>query len=320
RQMATIGKYYNFIPIIFHNDLWFTYHTPKVLFFYALIQGIFPFFCILHIQYKTARSNFKHPIIITLLLFVLVQIISALFGMDPFQSFFGKTLHMEGVIFWIHVLLFFFYLQLLFQIEPKSKIFILRFFLVIAGFTGLIAFLQKGSILPLPYESFQERVTATFSNPIYFASSLVIPFFLSLGLIPIHKSAWDRRFKIVIIILCFLGLLSAGTRGAAVGVIAGLITWLFLWIRSKHIQKQSWRKPIQYGMLFFVITILIVFLSHIQTNSNLSLSRFKNFTPDYARFAYWTMSLQGWKESPWFGVGPQNFEYIAYHHYTPALY
>ncbi len=115
------------------------------------------------------------------------------------------------------------------------------------------------------------------------------------------------------------------TRGAAVGLVGGLIlATLIISIFAKNEKKL--RKVATIALLS-IIAIVLVFVSIRNVPSikghplmgrfaTISYSEFK----DSARFMVWGMALKGFQEKPMLGWGQENFNYVFNKYYDPGMH
>lgn len=146
-----------------------------------------------------------------------------------------------------------------------------------------------------------------------------MPFFFSLILSAQEKTY--RFFAIASSTLIFLGLLSTGTRGVLVGLIAGLGVVAILTFLEKRTKQQK-QKFLQILGCLLILGIGIFGLMSTAEESNTLAYRVTHLINDTAeqRIHFWQMGWEGVKEHPILGVGYGNFYTIADTHFHKELY
>ena len=114
------------------------------------------------------------------------------------------------------------------------------------------------------------------------------------------------------------------TRGAFLGLAAGVAAFLLFSALSKNgvFRRAS-------AMILIILVLLGAFLYQIRSSplmQKLSLTRFFNITlsnlSTQSRFWSWGSAVEGWKERPIFGWGPENYnrlfdKYFDTRHFVP---
>ncbi|MCX6715036.1 MAG: O-antigen ligase family protein [Candidatus Uhrbacteria bacterium] len=305
-----------FLPFVYFTSVWNPFQTPKAFFFLFLVECIFPFYAILLVQNPELRPSRKNIFLISFVCFLLLDTIAAVFGKDPLNSFFGNADRVDGLILWWHLPFLYAYLDVAFRLRTHAKETILNLFLGTMGVTALIGCLQAIHFIPLYSNQFNNRVASTLGNPIFFAGTIIIPFFLALDrLRSAKKISWKYLYG-VITLLCFVGIIVSQTRGAFVGIILGGITFgLCLFFQSTHKKKRL------FGILLtlvFITSAVFVFVGRDHVPRKSSLYRVTHFQDESAstRLVYWDYALRGFLKAPWLGVGHQNFFTVADTYYT----
>ena len=311
-----------FIPLFFYGGFRQPFQAAQVLSFYVLVQCAFPFFLSLIVTRPELRPTWKNPVTLSFFLYIVAMTISAAFGVDPWNSFFGNGNRLDGVILWMHLFVFYQYLLVLFQSTEQTRKQTIRIFLSIAGICGLIGILQILHLAPsADTELYGTRSSSTIGNPIFFAATLLIPFFLSIGMAMKEKNVnWKRAF-IAITIVTGLGIASSQTRGAFIGLMIGG----FVWLISEGVSRRSIKLSRKNGTIL-ALGVLITIGSFLAVRFNSAPDsdayRFTHFSDVNvsSRLVYWQLALKGWKDVPLLGVGYQNFFVIGDKYYSTALY
>jgi O-antigen ligase len=302
------------------------------------------------------KQRFRNPLVIAVSIFVLIFVLAGFFGVNPAFSFWSNFERGEGGLQMLYLGVFFLLLILLFKEKSDwQKLFLIS---IIAGvlmiFYGVFAGLKyidaettiqiidgvpqkilTGQGGPL-YQTFKSfigpdfrdegyRFAGSIGNPAYVAVYLVFIIFYALYLLIEKyryrlKSAGAIGLMAVIIFFSIFFFLAA-TRGAFIGVVvAGLSGLIYLGFSIK-----SWRK---WFLLAGIIALLAVgslvyfrntdFVKSLPGGRIFDISfQAENFQN---RMVIWKIALDGFKERPLLGWGPENFPVVFDKYYNPKHY
>ncbi len=148
----------------------------------------------------------------------------------------------------------------------------------------------------------------SFKNKIVYGLSFIILFFSPLFF------SWPVLFGGAQYdgVLSLIGL----ARGAFGGVVFGLIIALGTWLT---LQKEKVRKYIGVGIL--VITLVsTIFGGVLLLDKSSSLHQKFVEATSQARFVFWDIAIEGFKENPVLGWGPNTFSYPFHKFFNPILF
>lgn len=294
---------------------WPTYFAPfesgKTISFFLLVQLALPFYLLSLLRsYKNGSRPPTTLLVLTLL--VAFTALSALLGVDPFNSFLGSAGRSVGVIVLVHGLLFVLYLTHLFSIDERWKPRLTNVLIIVATIVATYALLEY-NVLPA-FVSTDGRSAGFLGNPIFLAAYLTIPLFLTLS-----RVTRARPQYLVASVLMGAAILASGTRGALIGLIVGSLFWTFVYaVRTRRGQKRVW---LAMATLCLGVTMLLGAWSLLATESS-ALSRLSDFgdTNVQTRLLYWEMSVRTWTDAPILGLGPGNFYRAADQLFTAEHY
>jgi len=293
----------------------------------------------------------RQPLVIAVSVFVVIFLLACLFGVDPKMSFWSNFERGEGGLQMLYFGIFFGLLAILFREEKDwKKIFwisILAATLVI--FYGLGAHLKYiDAEMTTRFEngfeireltgrggpwfqtfknyiggSFKEphfRFAGSLGNPAYTATYLVFALFYAAYLL-ITRINTDKKliyteFLVGLLILFFVFFWLAATRGAFLGLIAAIIFGAFYFA----FQYKKYRKPLIGLILVGVMAVsLMIYFKDAPIIKSLPGSRLFQITLSAEswqhRILMWQTAIEGWKERPLFGWGPENFSQIFEKHF-----
>ncbi|NOY35823.1 MAG: tetratricopeptide repeat protein [bacterium] len=308
-----------FIPLIVPGSLFFPFIAGKNFFFRILVEillGLWLVLAIYNNRYKPHRSW----ILISMIAFVFVMALSSFFGENLYRSLWSNYERMEGLITHLHLLAYFFILVDVLRTEKLWK----RFFNVSLGVSAIIGVYGALQLVgKLAIHQGNVRLDATLGNASYLAIYMVFHIFIALFYFA-RERQWYKWFYIPLIALQSLVLYHTATRGAILGLLAGVALAVAI------IAFLSKRRRVK---IFAVSAIAFMVLSSggflLAKNSSFVksspvLSRFASIsikeTTTQSRFVIWKMSWEGFKEKPILGWGPENYNLVFDKYYEPILY
>ena len=308
------------VPLVFAASLLYPFISTKALLFKSLMLLALPLYLYLIIAYKNLRPNFKNPITLSFTAFVLLALVSAIFGVDFTRSFWGNYERMDGVYYLLHLYLLYLYLLLIFkQNENIGRNFLLGSVWV-AGIASVYGILEKLGVRFFVDLSLPERASSTFGNPIFFASFLILPIFLSVFFALGEEVKWKRILYWVFAVAGILGVFVSGTRGAVIGLVAATIVMGFVYILLNHSKKI--RKTGAWLLLVCVLVFGLLFYFGRNSTTDSFFGRVFNLDDSNAkaRLIQWQSGLEGFKDHPLLGVGPENYNVIANKYFNTEIY
>lgn len=297
----------------------------------------------------------KSPLGIAIAIFTIAFLLACAFGFDPSFSFWSNFERGEGGLQIIFLYLFFVSLLTLFEKKENWRkflwIFILSAVIMIiygvgAGLKyvdaettvqtvgGVERVLLTGEGGPL-YQTFKNfvgpafyepgyRFQGSFGNPAYVAGFLIFAMSFAGYLFisrPGDMSNFRKTALIVLFAIFIFFFFLAGTRGAFLG----LGTGVFVGLLYLGFSKKAWKKPV-----LVLLAVLIVlgslgiafkdtkFVKSIPGSRVFDISLKAKTLQD--RMIMWNIALEGWKDRPIFGWGPENYNEIFYRHFSPDYY
>jgi len=319
-----------FTPLLIGESIVFPFVTTKAYYFYIIVDILIVAYLLILNQKPLYPKNNKYLLFFILL--TLVGFIFDLFGLKFLNSFWGNYERMVGIYTSLHFLI---YLWLLLSVfNDKEKYFKLsKVSLIVSFLVGIYAVLQKMQVVFYGILNINEnRSSATFGNPAYLAGYLLIFIFVGAYLLlrskrpvatdlnlanqsaqlKINKKSdkyWNY-FYLLSILLNIVILYFTATRGALLGLFAGVFVWLILIILFHQNRKI---KTIALTFLILIITglsLIFVFKESALIKNNLTLGRISrislNDTTTISRLRLWKMSIIAVQDRPIFGYGANN--------------
>lgn len=308
------------LPLIYNKWSVYPSHFAKTIFFQIIIS------CLLVGAYYYLVLRQKQFIKLRLLdwfllLFVGLSLISSALGVEWNRSFWGDQSRVQGVFTLIHFTVFYFLARQFFASQKdwhKALIVV-----VIVGFlSSAIAWL--GPVLPWFNNIVQpgSRLSGLIGNPIFFGNYLQLPIFLSLFAYfywADKKWRWLWLASALIITITLFGTIS---RGPFVGFAIGLLVFLILFILTQANKRTKIGTIILslaiFGFLaagYIVPSVRQVVPARLQFIFAIN----PNQTTAQTRLMAWQIAIDGWREHPWLGAGPESYQDTFDHHYNPKF-
>jgi len=321
-----------FMPLLTSGQFIFPFIFPKQTFFQVLVEALLVMYVFLALRSPKYRPNFSSWLFRAAVVYSLFTAVSAVLGVNAYHSFWSNYERMAGVIAIWHYLVFFFIAFNVFKTKEEW----LQFFNVSVMVSVLEAFYGIGQSLGI--QSLQHgsgaRIDGTIGNAAFLAGYMLINALFALWLMLEKKSASWRIFYGAIILLNLFALFQTETRGAVLALGAGLIALAIfaIFAPKNSLTALPFKKPEKlkiYASLMLVAVILVAVGIYIFRDSKLiasspALSRVANISLTEAtsqtRLMAWKMSLEGFKDRPIFGWGPENYYAVFNKYYNPDLY
>lgn len=252
--------------------------------------------------------------------------LATIFSVDPIKSFWSNFERMDGYITLIHLFVMFIITGAVLGAEKWWEKFF-RVSIVASICMGIYGILQLMGVFAISSQS-GPRIDTTFGNATYLAVFMLFNIFITIFmLVRDRKNVGLQVFYGIALVLQTIGLYYTETRGAILGLIAGLIVGaVYMAIFGKGEEWKNLRRISIGGLAIIVLLVGSFFLlkntSFVKNSSG--LSRLASISLEdrttQSRFLIWNMALQGAKEKPLFGWGQENFNFVFNKYYTPEMY
>ncbi|PIR69924.1 MAG: hypothetical protein COU47_00635 [Candidatus Niyogibacteria bacterium CG10_big_fil_rev_8_21_14_0_10_46_36] len=310
-----------FTLLIVSKSAFFPYITTKNFLFRGIVDVVAAGWIgllILNFKHYWPKKSF---IIIAFSLLIGVAFLASVFSTDPSYSFWSNFERMEGFIAYFHLLLLLLVLVGVFQ---KRRDWFVLFGMSIAAsvllsFYGLLEY--AGAVTTF---ADSDRVISTLGNPLYVAAYLTFHIFL-LGYFFFYVR--NTYLRVLFAALAFFELVIfflTGSRGALVGIVAGLGAMVFV---SMFMVKEK-KKKLIIGLILITLALAPLGLGMLEdvsfVKNNSVLARFSRIsitdTTVSSRFIIWGMAVDAFLDRPVLGWGLNNFIIPFGEHYNPALF
>jgi O-antigen ligase/cytochrome c-type biogenesis protein CcmH/NrfG len=308
-------------PFMVFKDLLFPFVTSKAFYLRILVELALPFYLYLFLRYPQYRPSYKNPLTISIFGFFLFNLIAGIFGVNPLRSIWGNFERMGGVFYLGHLCLLYFYVLMIGQMNSRYLRLFLQFLVgigVTLSLDGVMVQLTRNHFL-LNDPSYP-RVSGTFGNPIFIASFLVIPMFLSAFFAVSAETLWKKIMYWAFVLLQLWVILLSQTRGCVVGLGIGIFVAAVLYVVLNPSGKvRLWGGSV---VLAFGVIVALLFTFHADLPQGGMLHRVFNLRDSNteARLIQWGVALKGYKDHLLLGVGPEDYYFIANKYYNPAIH
>ena len=253
---------------------------------------------------KAIQNIIRHPIAITLTLFLASMAISTAFSTNPTRAFWGTIERGEGVFGILHYAGLFFFVAAF--LSHKERITLLKLFLI-SGYI-LLFYGASQSLDGLP------RPPALIGNSAFFAGHLL--FVIAAAWIVLKESAkksiWWYAAGVLIPLSAGMIALTR-TRGAVLGLGVGIAIYALYKAYTKFGKKII-------GAIALLVLVagtgLWIGRSRLVGLETL-LAPTRGASTLQTRFAMWQAGLDAFKEKPVIGWGPEHFIEASSVHYNP---
>ncbi len=311
-----------FTPLSMFPMLWMGNQSATFLIFCLIVELSFPLYAYHLLKNPKDCPNLKSPVLLLFLGFLLMYVVSSLFGMDFHNSFWSNGMRFTGHFLHIHIIAYVLYLVLLLKwYGKKGYKTILTTISLVGGMAALYGTLEYFGIIPTYAPAFLPRASSVFGNPTLFGSFLTIPFFFAV-LASLHgstkKTIWLNQILAIIILG---GVFASGARGALVGIAVGLIVGLIA--RTIKEKKKGLRKKLVSASILIALIAGFAFAITYHNSTEGSLAyRLTHFATETSseRLVLWGVAWEGFKEEPWLGRGYENYYQIAESNFNPEQY
>jgi O-antigen ligase len=286
------------IPFFVFNNMLFPYITSKQLPFNLLIEVLAVFWVALVVKYPDFRPK-KNFITLGLVGFFVALTLSALLGVDFAMSFWSNVERMLGVFHLYHFLMLFLIIITVFRTEFDWQL-LIHALVLTAGFEAIYA------VSMYPGTNYGHL-----GNSSYTSGQMIFALFFAAYLFYKNSNILARAGYAFLSIFMFIAFVNAGTRGAQVGLFAGIVLIAFI------MAMFSKRKEVKIAS-FGVIALLAIGLTLIMTNAqagwvtgNKFFSRITQINFQTATFQTrllsWNAAFKDFPHHPFFGTGYGNY-------------
>jgi len=293
-----------FTPLILSGRFFFPFVGPKSLYFIGISEIIFFAWLFLVIIEPKFRPRFN-KILGSLILFLIILIISAAFGVDPSYSFWSKFERITGILMMLHLFAFFLVISSTFREKDWRIIFAIS--ILVGVIIGIIASTSENPAM---------RQGGTLGNDSFLGTYLLFNLFFALYLI--FKNEF-RIYSSIGFLIILTSLFLSGARAAKLSFLGGLVLLFFLWLIFCQKGRLKW-VGVSLLSLSIVLALSFIFFA-FQPESFVRKGIIEKEVGETfgGRFVVWQKAWESFLEKPILGWGPENFEFAFTKNYHPCM-
>lgn len=313
----------------FWPNLFFPYITGKNFAFRVLVEVAVMCYVLLALKDPKYRPR-PSLIMWTMVAFVGWMAVATFLSVDPVKSFWSNFERMEGYVGLLHLFAWFVVTGAVLSATKLWNAFF-NTSIAISAIQGAWALFQVLGWAEISTQS-GSRADTTFGNATYLAVYLLINFFLTLYMFARTGNSANahthRLFYGAAMLFQLCGVLFTETRGAILGVAAGLLVAAGYYILFARGAETRTMRKIAIGAVVFVIaaagaiyaardTEAISKIPALRRLASISLTEITVIS----RLSYiWPMAIKGAQERPLTGWGQENFNFVFNKYYDPGMY
>jgi len=313
------------VPVIVSTAFFFPYVAPRNLYF-RVVAELATLVLVWALCFNDDELDLRfEPIFWALAAFVAAALLSALFSPARDHSLFGDFERMGGVWAWLHLALFFLVLRTL---RDKEWIWVLNAALMVSSFVSVSTIFEHSQLAASAPLS---AATLSASSSTLGNSGLLAAYLLFGIALAAYLASTNARFRLLYLAaggVNLLGLLYAENRstviGLALGALVGSLIFSALYTRS----RLRWIAPTATIAVISLVAVVSMAVrtfpsSALARNAPAVLQRLALTNPagaDDSRTMQWRAAIQGFKDRPLLGYGPENHNLVWSAHLDPGIY
>ncbi|MBT3704179.1 O-antigen ligase family protein [Candidatus Peregrinibacteria bacterium] len=287
------------VPLTFWMGAYLPFELPKI-FIFRLLLYLSALLVVLKFLWGSGievPGVFRRKEVwLSLVILCLIVGISS-FSSDSFlMSVLGSYHRHQGLFSFAHYLLFFGVLSFGLNRERMKRALLFG----VASFVVVLIYglFQKAGMyfVNINVDEFLGRTFSTLGHPNFFGSYIVLMFFPVLGLCLNNRKRLALALGAIVLILALINLYFSGGRAAVVGLIAGLV--IFVYSLSDLKKRFPFKK--------YVVAAMAVFILWISLFGRFSLNE-ENLRSVKTRMIMWPQVIEMVEDKPFFGYGPDTF-------------
>jgi O-antigen ligase/tetratricopeptide (TPR) repeat protein len=302
------------LPLVFIPVVIFPFVFSKLIFFQILVGMTFPAYLALAWMEPAYRPK-KHVLYFAILAYFVAIGLSVIFAVDPYRAWWGNQERMNGLFTLLHFLAWLTMTVGIMKTWEQWKT-LLHYQVVLSAIMAIVAILQKlnPNLLLFPAGP---RVGGLLDNPIYMAAYQIFNFFFLALLFWKNPSRNWRIAYIVIFGFDIIAFILAQSRGALMGLAAGLVAFAFYTALFTN------NKKLRYGVFGLLFAMFagygaLYLARDVPVIRESPLYRYVDFQGAVrTRLIAWDIAWKGFVERPLTGWGFDNFHILFNEKYNP---
>lgn len=297
------------VPLVVFPGRLFAFVTSKSFFFMGVAEMVFFLWAYLAIVNSKYRLSKRQIIVFLIPVALLASLtISGILAPNSNVAFWSSFERGSGIIFLYHCLAFGIVVASLAKVHGKeflTKIYKAVFY---SGIILALSTFVSEKLINIPELFLFKSVNSAdlSGNSSFSGAYLIFAAFLGALLLLEAKAKMQRFWLAFGLVVVLISPIAGVARGAIVGLLAGAIVAFFVYLATNA--KKSIR-TLGFSMLGLMLVVgAVIGVSVVQPSSKLH-SAFVDAASN-SRFVFWKAGVEGIKERPIFGFGPENFNIV----------
>ena len=313
------------VPVIMPGAFFFPYVVPRNIFFRVVAElGALALVWALCFGGEELDLRYE-PIFWALVAFVAGALLSALFSPARDHSLFGDFERMGGVWAWLHLALFFLLLRTL---RDEEWSWVLNVALIVSIVVSVSAILEHSKLASSAwfFDTIGVPSSSTVGN-----SGLLAAYLLFAVALAAYLASTSVRFRLLYLAAAginLLGLVYAENRSTVIGLALGGVIGSVIFAALHTAPRRRWIAPAAAIALAFVVVGISAGIrafpsSSLARRAPTVLQRLAFTNPagaDESRTMQWRAAIDGFKDRPMLGYGPENHNLVWSAHLDPGIY
>lgn len=305
------------VPVVVLPGFYFPFTTVRAVFFRVLVELALAVVLYLLVR-RNATFDFHRDFVFWALgAWVAANALSAVFGASPIRSIFGDHERMGGVWFWVHLLAY--YVVLRTVLRPADWWRLFRAAVGVATVIALYGFTQYW-FRPIGFPIGGIEVGATIGNPGLLAIYLLACIALC-GVLATRPGARARIVYLALALVLLVALVLSGNRSSALALFIGSGAALIAYTAWSG-SMRGWRVWLTAAL--FVSAAALPFIAGAEwarpVTARVQLLNKLSSGVDSTRVIQWRAAVDGIRDQPLLGVGPENYQVVWSRYYHPEMY
>lgn len=305
------------VPLVFSVYFYPSHIAPQTFLFRLIVEAMLFVYLVLVLR-NSAYAPRTSPMMWAVAVFIAVQALAGIFGIDPLRSFFSDFERHWGLITIIHFAVFFIIVSAVVREERSWR--------------WLLAVSVGASALTAAYGTYQfffediGRIYSTIGNPGFFATYLLLNAALALWLAlgSFFARPWRFVFGGVAVLNAVVAVLT-GTRAAMLALAAGIVVMgcgYVFWYEHKTKRIKMFCAALL--VVFVLVGGAVLAFAHTDFGRKVGISRLAIFSlsdvTTRTRLFAWQAGTRGFLDAPILGAGPENFKAVFNKYFDAKFY
>ncbi|MBT4209316.1 MAG: hypothetical protein HOE19_00125 [Candidatus Komeilibacteria bacterium] len=327
KNLEKYGKYLLFLipilPLLFIDGYFYPFVLMRAVFFRSIILIALAIFLYIAFKDKGALIHLKikqDKIFVLFTTFVAIMFTTSIFGTHFYNSFFATLERLQGVVYWLFLLVYILLLKFYFR-TSKDWMAFFKITILVSFVASIYAILQKFSLIDV-FHSGIDRAEGTLGNAAFLGSYLLLAVILGFWLfLREQNKIWKYSILIINLFNIFVLYLTL-TRSALLALLVFFTVWIFTGASSFSRKYKMISRGVLALMLILVV-LSIIFRDYLANLDNDIINRLFVISLDSPviknRLLVWQGALQNIGNYFWLGLGMNNFDVLFNKYFHPGI-